>query len=205
MTWNGSMFATLYRRYMWGANYDQHTGFRPSPQASADCRPPWGDGWRPLVEHQWCSWQQGTAPYEPRFRQDPPLCPGPSGVRGRARSAERFPPVPGCFTLWALPADIEDEFDAQWAEWLDEGASWREFFEGLQQQDGDLLAALRAHGLLDTDHEEQVAQMRRSGEGRTVPVSGIRNIDDDTVTLLAAGFSRGEAGKPAIPYARVEG
>jgi len=123
----------------------------------------------------------------------------------RARSAERFPPVPGCFTLWALPADIEDEFDAQWAEWLDEGASWREFFEGLQQQDGDLLAALRAHGLLDTDHEEQVAQMRRSGEGRTVPVSGIRNIDDDTVTLLAAGFSRGEAGKPAIPYARVEG
>jgi hypothetical protein len=36
-----------------------------------------------------------------------------------------------------------------------------------------------------------------------VPLSGIRQVDDDTVTLLAAGFSRGEPSKPAVPYARV--
>jgi hypothetical protein len=123
----------------------------------------------------------------------------------RVRSAERFPAVPDCITLWNLPADVEDEFDAQWAEWLDDGASWDDFFEGLQQQDGDLLTALRAHGLLDSDHDDQVNRMRRSAEGRSVPISGVRNVDDDTITLLAAGYSRGEANKPAIPYARVEG
>jgi len=46
--------------------------------------------------------------------------------------------------------------------------------------------------------------MRRSAEGRAVPLSGTHRVDDDTITLLAAGFSRGEASKPAIPYARVE-
>ena len=123
----------------------------------------------------------------------------------RARSAERFPMVPGCITLWNLPASIEDEFDAHWADWLDDGDSWAEFFDGLQSQDGDLLAALRVHNLLDPDHEHQVSRMRRSAEGRSVPISGIRHVDDDTITLLAAGFSRGEATKPAIPYARVQG
>lgn len=123
----------------------------------------------------------------------------------RVRSAERFPAVPGCITLWNLPANVEDEFDAKWAEWLDDGGSWGEFFDGLQQQDGDLLTALRTHGLLDSDHDAQVSRMRRSAEGRSVPISGIRHVDDDTVTLLAAGFSRGEVTKPAIPYARVEG
>jgi hypothetical protein len=123
----------------------------------------------------------------------------------RARSAERFPAVPGCITLWDLPADVEDEFDAQWAEWLDDGDSWNDFFNGLQQQDGDLLTALRAHGLLGSDHDDKVSRMRRSAEGRSVPISGVRRVDDDTITLLAAGYSRGEANKPAIPYARVEG
>lgn len=123
----------------------------------------------------------------------------------RVRSAERFPTVPGCITLWDLPADVEDEFDACWAEWLDDGASWNDFFDALQEQDGDLLAALRAHGLLDPDHDEQVSRMRRSAEGRSVPIKGIRAVDGDTITLLAAGFSRGETNKPAIPYATVEG
>jgi len=122
----------------------------------------------------------------------------------RVRSTERFPAVPGCITLWNLPANVEDEFNAQWADWLDDGDSWTEFFNGLKVQDKDLLTALRVQGLLDSDHEAQVSRMRRSAEGRSVPISGIRPIDDDTVTLLAAGFSRGEANKPAIPYARVE-
>jgi hypothetical protein len=122
----------------------------------------------------------------------------------RARSAERFPAVPGCITLWDLPANVEDEFDAQWADWLDDGVSWAEFFDGLQVQDGDLLTALKTNGLLDSDHDAQVSQMRRSAEGRSVQISGTHHVDDDTVTLLAAGFSRGETNKPAIPYARVD-
>jgi len=123
----------------------------------------------------------------------------------RARSAERFPAVPGCITLWDLPASLEDEFEAQWAHWLDEGAAWDDFFDSLQQQDGDLLSALRAHDMLDADHADEVGRMRRSAEGRSVPISGVRAVDDATITLLAGGFSRGEPSKPAIPYARVKG
>ena len=84
----------------------------------------------------------------------------------RTRSAERFPAVPGCITLWDLPAHIEDAFDAQWAEWLDHSAAWKEFFDSLEKQDGDLLATLRAHELLDSNQEDQVSRMRRSAEVR---------------------------------------
>jgi hypothetical protein len=122
----------------------------------------------------------------------------------RTRTAERFPAAPGCITLWNFPANVEDEFDAQWSAWLDDADSWDEFFNGLQAQDDDLLTALRAWDLLGSDHNARIRSMRRSAEGRSVPISGIRHIDNDTVTLLAAGFSHGKANKPAIPYARVE-
>ena len=78
----------------------------------------------------------------------------------RARSAERFPAVPGCITLWNLPASVEDEFDAQWAEWLDESDSWVEWFEALQVQDGDLLTALKSRDLLDSDHDALIVPKR---------------------------------------------
>ena len=123
----------------------------------------------------------------------------------RARCTERFPDVPGCITLWNLPANIEDEFDAHWADWLDDISSWVEFFEGLQTQTSDLLEVLGSKGLLNSDLETQVSRLRRSAEGRSVPISGAQHVDNNTVTLLAAGFSRGETNKPAIPYARVEG
>ncbi|MES9819577.1 MAG: BrxE family protein [Candidatus Thiodiazotropha sp.] len=123
----------------------------------------------------------------------------------RARSAERFPAVPGCITLWSLPATVEEDFEAHWADWLDDGKAWADFFESLQAPAGDLLDHLRTHDLLNLDQTEEVNRMRRSGEGRSVPLSGIRPVDNDTVTLLAAGFSRGETANPAIPYARVEG
>jgi hypothetical protein len=123
----------------------------------------------------------------------------------KARSAERFPAVPGCITLWNLPADLEEAFDARWASWLDDSEAWDEFFDGLHTGDSDLLAMLRDRSLLHSQQEQEVSRMRRSAEGRSVPLSGVRRADDETVTLLAAGFARGESGKPAIPYARLEG
>jgi len=120
-----------------------------------------------------------------------------------ARSAERFSAVPGTATLWQLPADIEDEFDARWAHWLDHAADWSGFFEALQTPGDDLLATLKNQQLLSENHELQVTRLRRSAEGRAVPLPGARDLDDDTVTLLAGAFARGEAGNPAIPYARL--
>jgi hypothetical protein len=135
----------------------------------------------------------------------------------KARSAERFPVVPGCITLWDLPADVEEAFDARWATWIDNSEAWDGFFDGLESLESDLLSMLRERSLLDSQQEQEVSRMRRSAEGRSVPLPGARHSqvlgglttsqrsDDETVTLLAAGFARGEQGKLAIPYARLEG
>lgn len=123
----------------------------------------------------------------------------------RSRSQERFPALPNCATLWNLPAEIEDAFDERWPDWLDDGDRWNTFIDELDTTDGDLLAALRSHGLLTADQEQEVQRMRRSAEERAVQLSGLRNIDENTITLLAAGFARGEVGKLAVPYVRLEG
>jgi len=120
----------------------------------------------------------------------------------RSRSTERFPSAPGTITLWNLPAQLEEAFDSRWAEWLENSDSWKAFFDSLEGRTGDLLAMLRDRDLLDPQQESEVGRLRRSAEGRSVPLSGARKVDDETITLLAAGFSRGEKGKPAIPFAR---
>ncbi|MCK8602713.1 BrxE family protein [Desulfoferrobacter suflitae] len=37
----------------------------------------------------------------------------------RSRCEEVFNP-PGCMTLWSLPAPVEDQFESQWQDWLDD-------------------------------------------------------------------------------------
>lgn len=38
----------------------------------------------------------------------------------RSRSAERFSDVNGCITLWELPAELEEDFDAAWSDWINQ-------------------------------------------------------------------------------------
>lgn len=122
----------------------------------------------------------------------------------RSRCHELFDP-PGCMTLWNLPAEIEDRFEAHWQEWLDQGERWRPFFEMLAAPGRqDLLAELAEWGLVDSSQVAVVNKLRRSAEGRSLPLSGTFLPNDDIITLLAAGFAKSERGSPAIPYARLE-
>ena len=122
----------------------------------------------------------------------------------RARCHELFDP-PGCMTLWSLPAEIEDEFEERWQGWLDEGEKWAPFFEQLAAvADADLLGLLQRFELIAPSQLEAVSKLRRSAENRAVPLPGTHHTSDEIVTLLAAGFFRGEPGSPAIPYARLE-
>jgi hypothetical protein len=122
----------------------------------------------------------------------------------RARCHELFDP-PGCMTLWSLPAEFEDEFEERWQGWLHEGEEWTPFFEQLAAvADADLLGLLQRFELLAPPRLEIVGKFRRSAENRAVPLPGTYRATDDTLTLLAAGFFRGEVGSPAIPYARLE-
>lgn len=65
--------------------------------------------------------------------------------------------------LWTLPADLEDQFDAHWQDWLDARSEWNAFFDRLEEiASDDLLDALRAFELVS----DAVSQLRRSAEGR---------------------------------------
>jgi hypothetical protein len=122
----------------------------------------------------------------------------------RQRCVERFPGEPGCATLWNMPARIEDEFDSHWAAWVDEASTWEGFFKSLEKGGDDLLSMLRDRELLNSEHEAQVGRLRRSAEGRSVPISGIHQLNNQTIPLLAAAFSRGMPGELAIPFVRLE-
>ena len=118
------------------------------------------------------------------------------------RCAEVFEP-PGCVTLWRLPEAIEEEFDARWEYWLDHAADWQSLFNKVEDLQGtDLIAALRSLELVGDQDVEFFARLRRSAEGRAVPLPGVFSPTDADVTLLAMGFARGEAGLLAVPYAR---
>lgn len=118
------------------------------------------------------------------------------------RCAEVFEP-PGCVTLWRLHESTEEEFDARWEQWLDNAAEWTPFFEKLETLPSpDLIANLRAFELVGDRDVDAYGKLRRTAEGRAVPLSGIFSGGDADVTLLALGFARGEPAALAVPYAR---
>ena len=119
------------------------------------------------------------------------------------RSAEIFDP-PQSITLWRLSPHTEQALELAVGSWLDQAQEWMPFFESIQLCDGgDLLEWLKSLGLADDELATEAQALRRSAEGRAVPLPGGPQEDDHTVALLAAGFSRGEKGALAVPYARV--
>jgi len=118
------------------------------------------------------------------------------------RCTEVFEP-PGCVTLWRLPEATEEEFDARWEQWLDNAAEWTPFFEKLEALPGtDLPATLRSFEVVTSADLEAYSKLRRSAEGRAVPLPGMFSGTDADVALLALGFARGEPNALTVPYAR---
>jgi hypothetical protein len=106
-------------------------------------------------------------------------------------------------TLWLLPEAIEEEFESRWEQWLDSGGEWMPFFEKVETLLGtDLPSILRSLELVSDRDAEAYGKLRRSAEGRAVPLPGVFTGTDADVSLLALGFARGEPGALAVPYAR---
>ena len=111
---------------------------------------------------------------------------------------------PAALTLWNLPAETEDRFREKWHDWMDDGDAWTDFFKGIEGIAGKpLLDCLAERNLISGDQMEAAAKLRRADEGRSVPLPGNADLDDAALALLAAGFSKGEPGKPAVPYFNV--
>jgi len=118
------------------------------------------------------------------------------------RCAEVFDP-PHAVTLWQIPEDVEQDFDSRWEHWLDNANEWTAFFAKLESPPGtDLVAMLRSFDVVSDQALEGYARLRRSAEGRAVPLPGVFSGTNDDVALLALGFARGEPGALAVPYAR---
>jgi len=118
------------------------------------------------------------------------------------RCREVFDP-PQCVTLWDLPANVEEEFEAMWERWLEQAEEWKPFFEALEKPAGaDLGAVLRGLDLVTDVDLEALARLRRSADGRAVQLPGVFTGADADLTLLALGFARGEPGTLAVPYMR---
>ena len=120
------------------------------------------------------------------------------------RCREIFDP-PDSVTLWRLPETIEEEFEAKWDHWLDRADEWQPFFHRLENlQENDLKIALQVFNAV-TSHELEISsRLRRSAEGRAVPLSEPFSGADQDIALLALGFARGDTGSLVVPYARRE-
>lgn len=120
------------------------------------------------------------------------------------RCREIFDP-PHSATFWALPAEIEDEFENRWSHWVEDRAAWVPFFAQLAEvKTGEVVPTLEGFGLIQDRHREAFSRLRRSAANKAVPLPGLFRPDDETFTLLALGFGRGELGQLAVPYARLE-
>jgi hypothetical protein len=122
----------------------------------------------------------------------------------RARSREVFD-VTTAWTLWKLPAQVENALDARWPSWLDGAADWEPFFKKVSALQGqtDAVGTLQALGLLSEQTLVAFKGLRREHDGRSVALPKATELSDDVIALLAAGFGRGESQAPAIPYVRL--
>jgi hypothetical protein len=112
---------------------------------------------------------------------------------------------PDSVTLWHLPEAIEEEFESHWERWLDQADKWTPYFQRLETlQENDLKIALESLDLLTSDELESFSRLRRSAEGRAVPLPAPFIGTNQDVASLALGFARGEPGALAVPYARRE-
>jgi hypothetical protein len=117
------------------------------------------------------------------------------------RCDEIFNP-PGSVTLWRLPGDIEERFDARWEHWLDAANDWAPFFAQVAALESpDLVDALRTMELVEDADLKAFAGFETSAESRAVPLPRAFSSTDDDVTQLALGFAAGKIGALAVPYA----
>src|SRR5437763_12974780 len=86
------------------------------------------------------------------------------------RCREVFDP-PHSVTLWYLPEAVEEQFEAHWERWLDQLDEWKPFFLKLEiLKEAELKTALRSFNLITDDDSELFPRLRRSAEGRAVPL-----------------------------------
>jgi hypothetical protein len=111
---------------------------------------------------------------------------------------------PSSATLWRLPVDIEEAFDARWEQWLDHANVWEPVFDSVAGVGGsDLAAALQTLAGVAARDVEAANGFRSTEAGRAVPIPGLFSASDENVSQLALGFVHGSVGALAVPYQHI--
>ena len=107
------------------------------------------------------------------------------------------------WTLWRLPHEIEERFEARWEHWVDAAADWAPTFKQVADLEGtDVAAALTTLGLVGPRITLPWRDSARPPRG--VPFRSRRRLLGRMreLTLLALAFSLGRPAGLAVPYAR---
>ncbi len=121
----------------------------------------------------------------------------------KERCRQIFAPS-GCITLWQLPAETERAFSDHWSIWLKQ--QWvLDFVESIKEPDlGGIITQMDRLDMIDESQISKVNQLRRSSDSPGVQLPGFRELNNETLCLLAAGFSLGSKEGLVIPYARLD-
>ncbi len=115
------------------------------------------------------------------------------------RCHEVFDP-PHSVTLWYLPEEVEEQFEAHWERWLDQAEEWEPFFQKLETlKETELKTALQSFNLITDDESELFPRLRRSAECKIAdnsdPLRGIFAANSDPLlTCCVSVLPFGPAG-----------
>lgn len=149
--------------------------------------------------------QLGTSVVRRGFRRTHYFAQARSVFAVAARRCQEVYDPPGTVTLWKLPADLEDEIELRWEEWLDDARAWTGFFERLKSFSPDLEAELLRTDLVTDADVQRVRKLRRIAEQRAVQVPGMFSGSMEDVVALALAFARGEIANLAVPFQASDG
>jgi hypothetical protein len=66
---------------------------------------------------------------------------------------------------------VEEEFETHWQRWLDQADQWKPFFLELEAlKEAELKTVLQSFNLITDEDSELFSRLRRSAEGRAVPL-----------------------------------
>lgn len=121
----------------------------------------------------------------------------------RARCRDVYSPPDG-ITLWDLPAEVESSFDERWPLWIENQNAWKRVFDSIETIAGeDLLGAFATVAPLPGATLDAAKRMKRAADQKAVPLGEVSAVTDEVVSQLAAGFSKGEPGRVAVPFVKL--
>jgi len=110
--------------------------------------------------------------------------------------------VPNGVTLWRLPAELEDQFQARWSYWLSNSSEWEAFLRQVSETllDKGLLSGLMSLNLITEGHKQAAEKAAMQRKDNYVSIGVFEHIDEEVIANLAASFAAGTPKDLVVPF-----